>query len=205
MDYPRRQQTVKRREPQVGWLFLWTFSHSRVALSRRVNKGMARARESLRLGLRNLESPWAVESLVMLAPMPTKHERAMACAGHILGVFGPMWLPLLAFAFFRPFSRFAARHALRAGLDNIILDVFLFLLTTAGVIWWIIQLFTTIANNQPFDFWQAITRFVIVVTLWLALQFWNMVQAVIWVHKAWRGEDPPMHRWLERVAPPALP
>ncbi|MES1147459.1 MAG: hypothetical protein ABUL49_01785, partial [bacterium] len=140
----------------------------------------------------------------MLAPMPTKQERALACLGHALGVFGPLWLPLVAFAVLRPFSRYAARHALRAGLDNIVLDVFLFVLTTIGVIWWIVQLFTTVANHLPFDFWQAILRFVLVVTIWLGLQFWNMVQAVIWMNKAWRGEDPPMHRWLEKVAPPAL-
>lgn len=137
--------------------------------------------------------------------MPAKHERVMACVGHALGVFGPMWLPLVAFAVFRPFSRYAARHALRAGLDNIILDLCLFVLTTIGIVWWIVQIFTTVANGQPFDWMQALVRFSLVVTLWLALQFWNMVQAVLWMQKAWRGEDPPMHRWLERVAPPALP
>ena len=143
--------------------------------------------------------------MVTYAPMPTKQERVFACLGHVLAVFGPLWLPLVAFFALRPFSRFAARHALRAGLDNIVIEAALFLLTTAGIIWWIVQLFTTVANHQPFDFGQAIIRFILVVSLWLCLQFWNMVQAVIWIHKAWRGEDPPMHRWLERVAPPALP
>lgn len=152
----------------------------------------------------NPTDPNPVQSLVT-PPMPEKHERTLACLAHGLAVFGPLWLPFVAFIAFRPFSRFAARHALRASLDNIGVELSLFLLTAVGVIWWIVQLVTTIANNQPFDFWQAVTRFVLVVSVWCILQTYNLVQAIVWIRRAWKGEDPQMHAWLERIAPRALP
>ena len=132
---------------------------------------------------------------------PDKVDRRLAALCHVLAVVGPLWLPFAASLVLRPVSTYACRHALRAALDNVWLEASILGLMLFSAIWTTVQYMQTISSGFKFDPWMALTHVLVVFGLWVFLQAWNLVLAVVWMIKALNGQDPPMHKWVERLAP----
>lgn len=118
-------------------------------------------------------------------------ERGLGALVHLLGIVGPIWLPLAAWAVFKPFSAYVSAHAWREFRDAIIWKGFLLIVMVVSLslsLARIVHHFQT--GWQEFSWQEVAIRAVISLVVFCALWTWNLVQAVLAARAAWKGRWP---------------
>jgi hypothetical protein len=141
-------------------------------------------------------------------PESTANERKTAAAIHLAGIFAPLWVPLIAYFYFRNSSRFIASHAWQEVIDGVVWKAILLLTTIGSLAWTAVRLAHHINTNWVDFTWQEmLTKLGISLAIFLTLSAWNIVQAIIQARKAWVGTWP--KRELKKLAKnepsPSLP
>lgn len=118
-------------------------------------------------------------------------ERKLAALVHVGSIFGPLWVPLIAWFWQRRKSEYVAAHAWQAIRDLLFLNV---ILVTIGLIS-LVMTITSINQHyqegwENFSIWPVLVKFAVVWIIVAILGLINTVQSVIQAMKALRGDWP---------------
>ncbi|MBI5706868.1 MAG: hypothetical protein HZC36_07750 [Armatimonadetes bacterium] len=115
----------------------------------------------------------------------------MGALVHLLGIVGPIWLPLLAWAFAKPFSAFVSAHAWRELRDAMVWKAFLLLVMAVSLSFSVARIVHHFQTGwQEFSWEEVATRAAISLAVFLVLWTWNLVQAILAARAAWMGRWP---------------
>jgi len=123
-------------------------------------------------------------------PSPTDHERHFAAAMHICTIFFPLVAPVVGYAVSGK-SRFLRSHSYQAIFETIILNVTLFVLGAASVVYTAITLWHYYQVHwEGFSIWPMLIRFAVGWILLAILEVVNTIYSILQATRALRGEWP---------------
>lgn len=129
--------------------------------------------------------------VVSSLPQVTESERKAAAAVHLVGIFAPLWVPLVVWVLFKGRSRFVASHAWAELWDGIILKGVLLLLMVVSTVWTVVRLVHHIRTEfKEFDWTEAAWKIVLTLAVMVVLWVWNLAQALVQTRRASKGEWP---------------
>ncbi|MFM9873390.1 MAG: hypothetical protein ACKVQS_07995 [Fimbriimonadaceae bacterium] len=132
-------------------------------------------------------------------PETTPAERNTAALIHIVSIFTPLWVPALAWFFYRNTSRFISSHAWQEIVDGIFWKALLLLVMLVSLCFTITRLIYHYQTNwQNFSWQELLIRIAISLAIFGTLFTWNLIQALNQARKARAGIWP--KRELKKLA-----
>lgn len=132
-------------------------------------------------------------------PETTPSERNTAALIHIISIFTPLWVPALAWLYYRNSSRFISSHSWQEIVDGIVWKALLLIVMLVSLGFTISRLIYHFQTNwETFSWQELLIRLAISVTVFVTLFTWNLIQALNQARKARAGIWP--KRELKKLA-----
>lgn len=121
----------------------------------------------------------------------TSGEKGFAAAVHLVGIFAPLWGPLVAFFVAKGRSRYVEAHAWKALKEYFILTLAYFIYGAFSLTWLAIRLYQHWQENWVnFDWVPFLLRFAIGWVIFFILGIVLLILNIFQAYHAWQGKWP---------------